>query len=240
MDSTKYLLTATFSAPPRDQVIDDPMSAFEKDIAAAFPDRQHLHTVCNPRFATHRDPWVGDVLEQLQGVDILLQPCLISAGPEFLRLKSVLPSHIFLGQPLLNRRENCLECARALLPTLPNKAVVFMAHGSKVADCFDFSPEMEAAFAILGRKDIYFANLEGANSLIRLLPRLKEEQVQLRPFLFHSRLHRQQDLERLWIPALEQAGHRVDCQSAGLCAYPEIRQLYIAHAKRAHQLGNYA
>lgn len=237
MDTNKYLLTVTFSAPERKKALDDPMASFEAAMAGAFPDRRHIHTVSNPRFATGPDPYLGDALAHLQDADILIQPCLISAGPEWLRLKAALPAHVSLGLPLLNDENDCLRCAEAILPTLPKQAVVFMAHGSKHPDAPDFAPTMELAFASLGRPDVYFANLEGANSLEGLLPRLREGSVQLRPFLFHPRLHRQRDLEQRWVPALEQAGHTVDCRHAGLCAYPEIQTLYIAHAKGAHQLG---
>lgn len=237
MDTNQYLLTVTFSAPERKKVLDDPMASFEAAMAGAFPDRRHIHTVSNPRYATGPDPYLGDALAHLQDADILIQPCLISAGPEWARMKGMLPPDIPVGLPLLNDEEDCLRCAEALLPTLPKQAVVFMAHGSKHPDAPDFAPTMEVAFAALGRPDIYFANLEGANSLEGLLPRLREGSVQLRPFLFHPRLHRQRDLEQRWVPALEQAGHRVDCRHAGLCAYPEIQALYIAHAKGAHQLG---
>ncbi len=228
MNTTKYLLTVTFSAPEADG-----MAGFNAAVAAAFPDRRHLHTVSNPRYATADVPYLGQALEPLQGMDLLVQPCLISPGGEWERVKALVGPNLPLGLPLLTQEADCLSCARAMLPTLPDTAVVFMAHGSKQAGVWDFSPLMEQAFASLGRSDVYFANLEGENGLDRLLPRLKHENLQLRPFLFCPRLHRQRDLEQLWVPALEQSGHTVDCSASGLCAYPGLQQLYIGHAQQA-------
>lgn len=228
MNTMKYLLTVTFSAPEPGG-----MAGFEAAVATAFPDRRHIHTVSNPRYATGDVPYLGQALEQLQGMDILVQPCLISSGGEWERLKQLVGPDIPLGLPLLNDKADCLACAEAILPTLPDTAVVFMAHGSKQADAWDFSLEMEQAFAGLGRSDVYFANLEGENGLARLLPRLNHRELQLRPFLFCPRLHRQRDLEQLWIPALEGSGHTVDCRIPGLCAYPGLQQLYIGHAQQA-------
>ena len=239
MGQNKRLLTVTFSAPRR-QEEDDPLTGFLAAMAGAFPDRQHFHTVARPCFAVPDAPYIGDVLEQApEHSDILIQPCFISAGPEWERLHSlaVQDPRIALGRPLLAGAADALPCAEALLPGLPDETVVFMAHGSKHPDAPDFSPALEAAFAQLGKNNVYFANLEGENGLEKLLPRLSPGlPVQLRPFLFHSRLHRQRDLEQRWRPVLEGAGHPVDCRGDSLCGEPAIRQLYIHRAREAESL----
>lgn len=241
MGQNKLLLTVTFSAPHR-QGEDDALTGFLAAMAEAFPDRHHLHTVARPRFAEPGAPFVGDVLGQAPaGADILIQPCFISAGPEWDRLRSLAERDpcITLGRPLLADTSDALPCAEALLPGLPDGAVVFMAHGSRNPAAPDFSPALEAAFAQLGRSDVYFANLEGENGLEKLLPRLAPGlAVQLRPFLFHSRLHRQRDLEQRWLQALEGAGHPVDCRGGSLCGEVAIRQLYLNRARAAESLWN--
>lgn len=241
MGQNKLLLTVTFSAPRR-QEEDDPLTGFLAAMADAFPERRHLHAVARPRFAAEDTPCVGAVLEYMPAdADILVQPCFISAGPEWERLRSLAEQdpRIALGRPLLAAAADALPCAQALLPTLPAGVVIFMAHGSKDPSAPDFSPSLEAAFAQLGRKNVYFANLEGSNGLERLLPRLAPGlPVQLRPFLFHSRLHRQRDLEQRWRPALEQAGHPVNCRIGSLCGEAAIRQLYIRRAREAESLWN--
>lgn len=228
MNTTKYLLTVTFSAPGADR-----LSSFTSAMSQAFPDRTLIHTVSNPRYASGDTPYLGQALERLQGQDVLVQPCLISPGREWAQVQTLTEGHFPLGLPLLHRGADCLPCARAILPTLPETAVVFMAHGSRRPGAWDLSPAMEGAFAQLGRKDVYFANLEGPNGLADLLPRLKHRKVQLRPFLFCPRLHRQRDLEQLWVPALEEQGHIVDCRAPGLCAYPGLQRLYINRGQQA-------
>ena len=241
MGQNKLLLTVTFSAPHR-QGADDALTGFLAAMAGAFPDRRHLHTVARPRFAEPGAPSVGEVLEQAPvDANILIQPCFISAGPEWKRLRSLAEqdARVALGRPLLADASDALPCAEALLPGLPDGAVVFIAHGSKHPDAPDFSPALEDAFAQLGRSDVYFANLEGENGLEKLLPRLALGlPVQLRPFLFHSRLHRQRDLEQRWLLALEGAGHPVDCRGGSLCGEVAIRQLYLNRAREAESLWN--
>ena len=236
MTPTKYLLTVTFSAPERQKVLDDPMAGFEVAISAAFPEHRHIHTVSLSRFATPRDRALDEVLTQLGDADeVIIQPCLVSAGPEWERLKERIPhKHNFkLGLPLLTDEDSVRRCAQAMLPCLPEHGVVFMAHGSRDPLARDCSPLLEQTFAALGRDNVYFANLEGENGLKNLLPRLKEDRLELRPFLFCPRLHKQRDLEQLWLPTLTQAGHTVTCRSVGLCAYPPIRDLYIKRAQKA-------
>lgn len=238
-----HLLTVTFSAPERQKVQNAPMDTFEGAIRRAFPARRHRHTVSNPRFATDRDPHIAQVLARLDAQDdVLIQPCLVSPGPEWEKLRTLLSgcSHPFrrlaLGRPLLASREDALDCARAILPELPDTPVVFLAHGSKDPSAPDISPILESAFGELGRTNVFFANLEGENGLEQLLPRLRETELQLRPFLFCPRLHRQRDLEGVWIDALTRAGHQVDCRTPGLCTYPGLQQLYIRHAREAEPL----
>ena len=126
-----HLLTVTFSAPERQKVQNAPMDTFEGAIRRAFPARRHRHTVSNPRFATDRDPHIAQVLARLDAQDdVLIQPCLVSPGTEWEKLRTLLSgcSHPFrrlaLGRPLLASREDALDCARAILPELPDTPVV--------------------------------------------------------------------------------------------------------------------
>ncbi|MBR2738068.1 MAG: sirohydrochlorin cobaltochelatase [Lachnospiraceae bacterium] len=143
----KALLVVSFGSTHED-TIKDTITAAERDLALAFPDRQ-LYTAWTSRFIRKtmeaRDRHIDSPAEaiermELAGVtDVLVQPTLITANYEYLDLLEVLKAargrfeRIACGTPVITDEKDAADLAAALRRIFPLKdwdALVLMGHGT--------------------------------------------------------------------------------------------------------------
>ena len=100
---------------------------------------------------------------------------------------------------------------------------------------------MEYAFHDLGRTDVIVGTVEGYPDFAAVLRRLKErpavKEVELRPLMTVAGDHAKNDLagdeDDSWKNVLEGLGYRVNCVLTGLGEYPQVRALFVEHARQA-------
>ena len=149
-----------------------------------------------------------------------------------------------MGAPLLTAAEDYLDLGRALMEVLPSKAeeraVLYMGHGSEHQANSAYAL-MEYAFHDLGRSDVIVGTVEGYPNFDAALRRLKERPavrgVELRPLMTVAGDHAKNDLageeEDSWKSRLEGMGYQVSCVLTGLGEYPQVRALFVDHARKA-------
>ncbi|MBM6925428.1 sirohydrochlorin cobaltochelatase [Pseudoflavonifractor phocaeensis] len=253
----KALLAVSFGTSYAD-TLEKNIAAIEADLEAAFPERT-LRRAFTSGMILRR--WrergvdmdnVPAALERLAGegyTDILLQPTHIMNGDEYHKLMAQAEPYretfdrLTIGAPLLTAAEDYLALGRALLEVLPpqqeDRAVVYMGHGSEHQANSAYAL-MEYAFHDLRRPDVIVGTVEGYPDFAAVLRRLEErpqvKRVELRPLMTVAGDHAKNDLageEDSWKRILEGQGYEVECVLTGLGEYPQVRALFVSHARQA-------
>lgn len=255
----KALLAVSFGTSYED-TLEKNIAAIERDLAAAFPERTLRRAFTSGmilrRWKRERGVEMDDVpaaLERLAGegyTDILLQPTHVMNGEEYHKLADQAEQFrgrfdkLTVGAPLLTAAEDYLDLGRALMEILPPKseerAVLYMGHGSEHQANSAYAL-MEYAFHDLGRDDVIVGTVEGYPNFDAALRRLKErpqvKEVELRPLMTVAGDHAKNDLageeEDSWKNVLEGMGYRTSCVLTGLGEYPQIRAMFVEHARQA-------
>lgn len=255
----KALLAVSFGTSYED-TLEKNIAAIERDLAAAFPERTLRRAFTSGmilrRWKRERGVEMDDVpaaLERLAGegyTDILLQPTHVMNGEEYHKLVDQAEQFrgrfdkLTVGVPLLTAAEDYLDLGRALMEILPPKseerAVLYMGHGSEHQANSAYAL-MEYAFHDLGRDDVIVGTVEGYPNFDAALRRLKErpqvKEVELRPLMTVAGDHAKNDLageeEDSWKNVLERMGYRTRCVLTGLGEYPQIRAMFVEHARQA-------
>ncbi len=251
------LLAVSFGTSYAD-TLEKNIAAIEADLAAAFP-RHTLRRAFTSGMILRR--WkergvdmdnVPAALERLAAegyTHVLVQPTHIMNGEEYHKLARQAEEYrdrfaeLMVGVPLLTAAEDYLELGRALLEVLPprreDRAVVYMGHGSEHQANSAYAL-MEYAFRDLGRPDVLIGTVEGYPDFAAVLRRLAErpqvKRVELRPLMTVAGDHAKNDLageEDSWKRILEGQGYEVACVLTGLGEYPQVRALFVAHARQA-------
>lgn len=254
----KALLAVSFGTTHED-TLEKNIAAIERDLAAAFPERTLRRAFTSGmvlrRWKKERGVEIDDVpaaLERLAGegyTDLLLQPTHVVNGEEYHKmLQQAEPfrdrfDRLAVGAPLLTAAADYLDLGRALMEVLPPKAeeraVLYMGHGSEHQANSAYAL-MEYAFHDLGRSDVIVGTVEGYPDFEAALRRLKErpavKEVELRPLMTVAGDHAKNDLageeEDSWKNILEGMGYRVSCVLTGLGEYPQVRALFVDHARK--------
>lgn len=255
----KALLAVSFGTSYAD-TLEKNIAAIEADLAAAFPERTLRRAFTSGmilrRWKKERGVEIDDVpaaLERLAGegyTDILVQPTHVMNGEEYHKLADQAEEYrdrfdrLTVGVPLLTAAEDYLDLGKALMEILPPKsedrAVVYMGHGSEHQANSAYAL-MEYAFHDLGRTDVIVGTVEGYPDFAAVLRRLKErpavKEVELRPLMTVAGDHAKNDLagdeDDSWKNVLEGLGYRVNCVLTGLGEYPQVRALFVEHARQA-------
>lgn len=255
----KALLAVSFGTSYED-TLEKNIAAIERDLAAAFPERTLRRAFTSGmilrRWKRERGVEMDDVpaaLGRLAGegyTDILLQPTHVMNGEEYHKLADQAEQFrgrfdkLTVGVPLLTAAEDYLDLGRALMEILPPKseerAVLYMGHGSEHQANSAYAL-MEYAFHDLGRDDVIVGTVEGYPNFDAALRRLKErpqvKEVELRPLMTVAGDHAKNDLageeEDSWKNVLEGMGYRTSCVLTGLGEYPQIRAMFVEHARQA-------
>ena len=225
----KALLAVSFGTSYED-TLEKNIAAIERDLAAAFPERTLRRAFTSGmilrRWKRERGVEIDDVpaaLERLAGegyADILIQPTHVMNGEEYHKLADQAEGFrsrfdkLAVGVPLLTAAEDYLDLGRAL---------------------------MEYAFHDLGRDDVIVGTVEGYPNFDAAIRRLKErpqvKEVELRPLMTVAGDHAKNDLageeEDSWKNVLEGMGYRTSCVLTGLGEYPQIRAMFVEHARQA-------
>lgn len=254
----KALLAVSFGTSYED-TLEKNIAAIERDLAAAFPERTLRRAFTSGmilrRWKRERGVEIDDVpaaLERLAGegyTDILVQPTHVMNGEEYHKLADQAEGFrswfdkLTVGVPLLTAAEDYLDLGRALMEILPPKseerAVLYMGHGSEHQANSAYAL-MEYAFHDLGRNDVIVGTVEGYPNFDAAIRRLKErpqvKEVELRPLMTVAGDHAKNDLageeEDSWKNVLEGMGYRVNCVLTGLGEYPQVRALFVEHARQ--------
>ncbi len=255
----KALLAVSFGTSYED-TLEKNIAAIERDLAAAFPERTLRRAFTSGmilrRWKRERGVEIDDVpaaLERLAGegyADILIQPTHVMNGEEYHKLADQAEGFrsrfdkLTVGVPLLTAAEDYLDLGCALMEILPPKreerAVLYMGHGSEHQANSAYAL-MEYAFHDLGRDDVIVGTVEGYPNFDAAIRRLKErpqvKEVELRPLMTVAGDHAKNDLageeEDSWKNVLEGMGYRTSCVLTGLGEYPQIRAMFVEHARQA-------
>ena len=255
----KALLAVSFGTSYAD-TLEKNIAAIEADLAAAFPERTLRRAFTSGmilrRWKRERGVDMDNVpaaLERLERegyTDVLVQPTHVMNGEEYHKRAPQAEGYrdrfdkLTVGVPLLTAAEDYLDLGKALMEILPPKsedrAVIYMGHGSEHQANSAYAL-MEYAFHDLGRTDIIVGTVEGYPDFAAVLRRLKErprvKEVELRPLMTVAGDHAKNDLageeDDSWKNVLEGLGYRVNCVLTGLGEYPQVRELFVAHARQA-------
>ena len=255
----KALLAVSFGTSYED-TLEKNIAAIERDLAAAFPERTLRRAFTSGmilrRWKKERGVDMDNVpaaLERLERegyTDVLVQPTHVMNGEEYHKLADQAEEfrgrfdRLTVGVPLLTAAEDYLDLGKALLEILPpqaeDRAVIYMGHGSEHQANSAYAL-MEYAFHDLGRSDVIVGTVEGYPDFAAALRRLKErpevKEVELRPLMTVAGDHAKNDLAGeepdSWKNVLEGLGYRVNCVLTGLGEYPQVRALFVAHARQA-------
>ena len=257
----KALLVVSFGTTFHD-TLEKNIAAIERDLAAAFPDRDLYRAFTSGmiiRRLKERDGITVDntqeALERLAQAgytDVVLQSTHVMNGEERDKMMAhALPfverfERLTFGAPLLTEVEDYHAAARALLERLPAKrpdsAVVYMGHGTE--------HHANAVYALLeyvlhdmGRTDIHIGTVEGYPGFDEVCRRLEEQggvkNVLLAPLMVVAGDHARNDLAGeepdSWKNLLTERGYTATCLLEGLGENPAIRAIFVRHAQTAAQ-----
>ncbi len=235
------------------------IEAIEADLAAAFPQRK-LYTAWTSGMILRKLKKLGqetrDTLEEAlarmerDGVtDLLVQPTFLQAGYEMGLVKETLEkwrdrfSRLALGTVLVEGPSDLDTLARALEAHFSHigseDALVLMGHGSEGADFYPYE-KLTEAFRRDGRDHFCVGTVEfdpGIEPALELVRSRKPRKTFLAPLMIVAGDHAVNDMAGdepdSWKNRLEALGTKTECILKGLGEYPEVRELFVRHAREA-------
>ena len=258
MANEKALLVISFGTTYPD-TCKKTIEAIEKDLAAAFPNREFYRawtssiirkklkerdglTIFSPTEAL--DKMLADGVK-----DVLIQTTHMLAGGEFDKVTNALLSKagyfekVKVGRPLMENEDD----VRAFVKTLEvisgepeeGKMSVFMGHGSSETQ-FPVYELINQLCRESGRADICVGTVEFEPGVEPVLERVKErapKNVTLAPLLIVAGDHANNDMagdeEDSWKNLIRKEGPEVTCVIKGLGEYDVVRAMYVDHARNA-------
>ena len=235
------------------------IEAIERDLSAAFPERT-LYTAWTSGKILRKLKKLGeetrDTLEEAlarmerDGVtDVLVQPTFLQAGYEMRMVRETLESQrsrfarIALGEVLVAGEEDLEALAAALEKHFADvggeEALVLMGHGSDGAEFYPYE-KLTAAFRRSGRENFCVGTVEfepGIAPALAMVRARRQATTYLAPLMIVAGDHAINDMagdgEDSWKNRLAALGTECRCVLKGLGEYPEIRELFIRHARAA-------
>ena len=185
-----------------------------------------------------------EALEKAGAKEVMVQPTHLICGEEFDRLAAVVGEHrerfssLKLGLPLLAGEKDIQDVAEMLTACFPQEeetALVLMGHGtSHPAD--KVYRQIQAAFELLGREDVFVGCVEGSLGIPSLSPN-RWKKVMLAPLMLVAGDHAKNDMageeSDSWKSRFQEQGFQVEITLKGLGEYPEIQEMYLRHARQA-------
>lgn len=254
----KAMLVVSFGtshADTREKNID----RIEKDICAAFPDYRFYRAWTSKMILKklkNRDGIVIDTVKEAMermaedGIrEVIVQPTHVMNGiendqmTEDVRACEARFERIRIGAPLLTTEQDSRDAIAALAQewgTVPeDEALVLMGHGTE-----HYANTVYAALDYmmkdLGYKNMFLGTVEAyptLEALIRQVKKINPVKVHLSPFMIVAGDHAKNDMsgeaEDSWASCFLRAGFDVECHLKGLGEYPQIREIFVRHAREA-------
>ena len=236
------------------------IGAIEKALAEAFPDWSVRRAFTSDIIIEHIEKRDGEVIDDLMtaldravnnGVKTLvIQPTHLMTGLEYSEILEILEQysdafeHLSIGRPLLVTDEDFKEVAEILLGNAQNYkesdvAFCYMGHGTE-ADSNEVYTILQDVFDQAGVKNIFIGTVEAepdVNDVIEKVKAAGYKKVVLLPLMVVAGDHANNDMAGdepdSWKSLFEKEGFEVTCILEGLGQSPDIRDLYVAHAKDA-------
>ena len=235
------------------------IGAVERDLAAAFPDRE-LRRAFTARMVIdivkrkegRTIDHISDALRKLaeEGFDdILVQSTHIVNGGQFDFVTESLREYrdrfksVKLGVPLLTTAEDYNKVIDALrkefYPAEKDTALVIMGHGSVHYANATYS-QLQLMFHSLGMDNVYVTTagrFPDFPDTVRMMEGKGYRKVRLVPLLVVAGDHVTNDLksdeEGSLSYEMKKAGYEVECIGKGLGEFESFRKLFVEHAKEA-------
>ena len=195
---------------------------------------------------------VEEALERIKAdgmEELMIQPTFIISGREYDHMCALIEDSkahfkkIYIGKPLLYSMEDYFKVATAFAKSLgpinEEEAIICMGHGTEHFMSVSYAA-LDYVFKESVHKAIYMATIEAYPGLDQVIGQLKDKpykKVRIVPFMIVAGHHATKDMkgigEKSWEYRLKEAGYEVECVMQGLGEIPEIRDIFVEHAKRA-------
>ena len=256
--SNKALLVVSFGTTYHD-TREKTLDAISGELQSRFPSRV-LYEAWTSSFIRRklleRDGFqmdsVTEAMERMKqdGMeDVLIQPTHIIEGAEFQKILDEVIEYdsefraVRIGRPLLCCDEDLTDCVEALIPNFPDmeeeRALVFLGHGSPDGNNGMY-PRLEETFHRMGYPNVFIGTVEGEPDLSYVLELVRTSgcsKVTLAPLLVVAGDHALNDLAGeepdSWASVFRSEGFQTECVLRGIGEYPEIRKIYVKHARNA-------
>lgn len=236
------------------------IGAIERELAAAFPERTLYRAWTSGHIRRRVEKDQGIVIDDVAAAldrmliggvtDVLVQPTHMLDAQENRAMTETLQEYegrferMRIGKPLLSDAGDISEIA-AVLPRLFPEAgredlVLLMGHGSPESDNTIYL-KINEELVTSGHSNIRIALLNAHPILEDILPEIEEMapgKILLAPFMVVAGAHARRDLDgdkpTSWKQILK--GYQTEIVLKGAGEYPEIRKIYVRHAKEADEM----
>lgn len=254
----KAVLVVSFGTSHLDSC-EKTIGAIEREIAAAFPDREVRRAFTSGMILKklkNRDGVEIDGVAEALGrlldggfTDVLVQPTHVMNGNEYEDMMREAAgfegkfNQLRYGAPLLTSSEDYFQLIEAIreevFPLLEDELLVYMGHGS--------DHEANAVYSALnfmlsqkGIHNVVVGTVEAYPDLPAVLAIAKQsgkKRIRLMPLMVVAGDHAKNNMaggeEDSWDTAFRNAGFEVEAQLKGLGEYAAVRKLYVEHARAA-------
>ena len=259
----KALLVVSFGtshAETRKRTIE----AIERDLHCAFPERRFYRAwtsgIIRKKIMEEEGVAIDSVPDAMERMlhdgigDVLVQPTHMMAGREYGKTENELFcwrsrfSHLCMGTPLLQERDDVRRLARVLESVfsgiLPTDLLALMGHGS--ADLEENPYELlTQCFAADGYEQFCVGTVEHAPGLAPVMSMARERNpgtIYLAPLMVVAGDHALKDMagtsKDSWQWQLRRCGFETVSILKGIGEYEQVREIYVAHARRAETMQN--
>ena len=238
------------------------IEAIENELDSAFPERK-LYTAWTSGMILRKLKKLGkqtrdtltEALERMErdGVtDVLVQPTFLQAGYEMQLVRDTLElwkcrfASITLGTVLISGEDDLDTLAGALeehfSAVADDEALVLMGHGSEGSDFYPYE-KLTEVFRRDGKPQFVVGTVEfspGVGPVLEFVKKRDPRQVYLAPLMIVAGDHAINDMAGdepdSWKNRISLLGPQTVCVLKGLGEYPEVRTLFLSHAKTAENL----
>lgn len=222
-----------------------------QDIKKSFPDRRPYRAFTSQTIrkllkqGNKEVKSVSQIMKQMidEGVDdVIIVPLFMIEGQSYHQMYDEVLSYknqfkyFAIGDVLLKTPYDyqlVVEAFRTYLKSHQIEEIVIgMGHGSDLIVSQSYR-ELHHLFRKEKENQVYIATLMSQPTLDEVIHCLQghHQSVCLIPFMLVSGYHISQDMKQIWVPKLQQAGFKVTVLQHSLGEIPEIRAIFIAHAK---------
>ncbi len=234
------------------------IGAIERDLAAAFPERAFYRAFTSGRIIAKIRREEGVEIDSLEealarivrdGItDLLAVPTHMIPAKENTQMEETLRAKreqfesLCVAAPLISGAEDARRLAGVLAGLFPPDAgtVVFMGHGAAGGSNLPYE-ELARALRECGAINLHLGLAEGSpgiEEIMQALPAPEAGPVTLTPMMVVAGDHALNDMSGgadSWEAKLQAAGYDTRCLIRGMGEYPEVRQLYVTHAKQGER-----